>query len=282
MKRILTALLMIMLLLCVSCGDTEIISEIPTDGVVYKTVGETELRINFLAPTELKRKSPAVLVLHGGGWVSGTPDDFTRDFLPLCDALRDSGIMVIPVEYRLAGGGDGWRNCLDDCEDALSFVISHARDYGIDPENIGVIGYSAGGQLALMTAIETRDQVKYCVSMSGPTCFSDNPESPFYSDSLNYYIEMIFPANDYIGMYQASPVIRVNRRCQSEFLLVSGTADRVVFPTHADTFMREVGSFGIPAELLEYDGLTHSYTAYPEFYELCSEIAGKVSEKLGE
>ncbi len=280
MKRIIFIFLAAMTLIFSSCGETAVLAEIPSGGVVYKTVDEKELKLEFLAPTELKRKSPAVIVLHGGGWVSGTPEDFTRDFSLLCDALRDAGVMVIPVEYRLAGGGGGWRNCLDDCEDALSFICENARDYGIDPENIGVIGYSAGGQLALMTAIETRNQVKYCVSMSGPTCLSDNSESPFYSESLNYYLEMIFPADDQIGMYQASPVIRVNRRCQSEFLLVYGTGDKVVLPAHAETFLREVDTFGIPAELLMFDGLTHSYTAFSDFPELCREVASKVASKL--
>ena len=281
MKRIAAIILTMALMLLVSCGETYTEAEVPTGEIIYKTVEDKQLGLEILMPTVNKqRRNPAVLVLHGGGWVSGAREDFTRDFKPLCDALRAAGISVIPVTYRLAVNGTGWRDCLDDCEDALNYIIENSKRLGIDEHRLGIIGYSAGGQLALMTAVETRDQVKYCVSMSGPTFFSDKKESIFYSESLNYYIKMIFPENDQIEMYQASPIIRVNRNCKSDFLLISGTADEVVKPSHAESFLRELESFGLTAELIEPEGLTHSYTAWSNFGNLCEEIAGYVIENL--
>lgn len=281
MKRILAAFILSSLLLFSSCAEAALISEAVSEEIIYKTVDGIELGLEILSPTSnVKRSSPAVIVLHGGGWVSGSREDFTRDFEPLCDFLRDEGIAVISVSYRLAGASSSWRNCLDDCEDALSYIIENSKRLGIDPENIGMIGYSAGGQLALMAAIETREQVKYCVSMSGPTCFSTDPASIFYSDTLNYYIDLIFKESDYIEMYQASPIIRINRKCRTEFLLISGTDDIVVNPNHAERFMNEIETFGITAELLEIEGLTHSYTSLNDFEKLCAEIANKTADKL--
>ena len=282
MKKKLTAIVFsLIILLLVSCSESVAEIEIPTGEIIYKTVDDRELGLEILTPTAKKtRRNPAVIVLHGGGWISGTREDFTRDFKPLCDALRAEGIMVIPITYRLAVNGGSWRDCVDDCEDALNYIVENSKRLGIDSHKIGIIGYSAGGQLALMTSIETRDQVKYCVSMSGPTCFSDNKDSIFYSEALTYYINMIFPEGDHISMYQASPIIRVNRKCASDFLLVSGTADEVVSPAHAESFQREVESFGLTAEIINSDGLTHFYTSWEGFNALCSEIADKVISAL--
>ena len=281
MKKLLAIILAVLMVSLAACESIEVEIDVPTGEIVYKTVDGTELGLEILTPTAKKtRRNPAVIVLHGGGWVSGTREDFTRDFKPLCDALRAEGITVIPVTYRLAVNGTSWRDCVDDCEDALNYIVENSKRLGIDNHRIGLIGYSAGGQLALMTAIETRDQVKYCVSMSGPTCFSDNKESIFYSEALNYYIKMIFEEGDHISMYQASPIIRVNRNCVSDFLLVSGTSDEVVKSAHAESFLREIESFGLQAELLEKEGLTHFYTSFADFDELCGEIASKVIAKL--
>lgn len=283
MKRILALTIALLTALALfSCRDGESYdAEAPSGEIIYKTAGEVELGLEILMPTEKRQKrSPAVIMLHGGGWISGSRDEMTRDFKPLCDELRNNGVTVIPVTYRLVGGEVSLRDCIDDCEDALSFIVSNAKKYGIDPDRIGIVGYSAGAQLAMMTAIESEDQIKYCVSMSGPTCFSDSRGSIYYSDSLNYYIGMIFSEGDKVAMYQSSPIIRLNRKCKAEFLLVNGTDDEVVKPAHAESFCREAESFGISAELIEPEGLTHSYSSWQGFNELCLQISQKLLSQL--
>lgn len=278
-KKIL--LLILSLLLFLSACEELPIETVGSDKLCYKTVEGVELTLELLYPTnDQKRKSPAVIVLHGGGWVSGTPEDFTRDFEPLCNALREGGMTVIPVEYRLVSEDSTWRDALDDCEDALNYLIDNSRSLGLEPELFGIIGYSAGGQLALMTAIETRDLIKLCVSMSSPTLISDTEVSPYYSEPLNYYISRAFSKDNALEMYQASPIIRVNRNCKSDFLLISGMADEVVNSFHASSFYNEVSSFRLDAELLEFEGLTHSYTSYPEYQSLCETIAERVLSHL--
>ncbi len=287
MKRILLLILSLLSLLTFllpslsSCGCEAEVEPLDSGKLVYKTVGERELSLELLRPTDnMQRKSPAVIVLHGGGWVSGAPEDFTRDFAPLCELLRENGIAVIPVEYSLVCEGSSWRDALDDCEDALNYLIENAKSLGLDETRLGIVGYSAGAQLALMTAIETRDKLRLCTSMSAPTLIADSEQSLYYSDALNYYVERVFDKEDMISMYQASPMIRVNRNCKSDFLLVCGTDDEVVGAFHAQSFYNEVRSFAINVELLEYKGLTHSYTSYPEFDSLCGDIAERIIEEL--
>lgn len=249
--------------------------------IIYKSVDGTDLGLDIFYPTRrVYSDNPTVLVIHGGGWISGTRDEFYRDFEPMITELRSRGVTVVGVSYRLAVDGRTWRDCLDDCEDALEFLIDNADSYDIDVDNIGVIGYSAGAQLALMSAVETDDQVKYCVSLSAPTVFSDSKDSKYYSEALSYYISRAFDNESQYDMYKASPIILLSRRCKTDFLIVNGSDDVIIPPAHSEAFYNEAMSFGIDAELMIVDGLTHIYPMYPDFAQLCSDIADRIIENL--
>ncbi len=289
MKRIVTVILAIVLVLTlVGCGSEPGSSEeLPqyatpkSSGIVYKRVGLTSLSLELLYPTKrVSEKNPTVLVFHGGGWISGEPADFLTEFDVLCDELRENGVTVAAVEYRKALDGLTWRDCLDDCEDALSYLVENASRYDIDVERIGVAGYSAGAHLAMMVAIETGNQVRGCLSFSGPTCFSDNSASAYYSEPLAYYMTRAFDAENLLDIYRASPLVRLSRKCGSEFLLVSGSGDTVIPPEHAYAFEREGESFGLSVEARIIRGLSHSYASYPELTRLLEESAEWLCERI--
>ena len=285
MIKLIAAVLTVVMLLMTAAGCSQSVPDqyesTEKSEIIYKTADNTELGLDILYPTRrIYTKNPTVMLIHGGGWISGTRDEFYRDFDLLCDKLRASGITVIGITYRLAVDGRTWRDCLDDCEDALEFLIDNADKYDIDVDNIGVIGYSAGAQLALMTSIETGDQVKYCVSMSAPTVFAGNKESKYYSEALSYYISRAFNSESQYDLYKASPIILISRRCKTEFLIVNGAEDEIIPPAHAEAFYNEAVSFGIEAELMVLDGLTHIYPLYNDFESLCGELADKIVSHL--
>ena len=284
MKRIITLFLALMALALTltACGKVEQYDTSATDDtpIVYKTADGEELTLDVLLPTNRKRmRNPTVIVLHGGGWISGSTEDFCREFAVLIDELRAEGICVVPVNYRLAVNGRTWSDCLEDCGDALDYLIAHAEEYDIDTERLGVIGYSAGAQLGLLTAIG-RDDIKYCASLSAPVTFSDNPESPYYSEVLGYYTSQAFGASIDSVRYDASPVVRLTRRCGTSFLMVNGLDDDIVSPQHAELFCREADSLGVDVELIEQPGLTHFYSAYPDNAKLMEKVADRVIRGL--
>ena len=110
MKRIFALLLALMALQLAftGCGRVEQYDTSSTDDtpIVYKTADGEELTLDVLLPTNRKRmRNPTVIVLHGGGWISGSTEDFCREFAVLIDELRAEGICVVPVNYRLAVNG---------------------------------------------------------------------------------------------------------------------------------------------------------------------------------
>jgi len=99
------------------------------------------------------REQPALLYFHGGGWVVGSIDSHDR----LCRALANaSDTVVISVDYRLAPE-HRFPAAIDDCEDALRYVMEHAAALGIDRNRVAVGGDSAGGNLAAVVCLRARE-----------------------------------------------------------------------------------------------------------------------------
>lgn len=91
---------------------------------------------------------PVVLYLHGGGWELNTKAS-EPDQLALIDNLRDHGIMVASIDYRLMPTYT-FPSPVEDALCAVRFLRANHKTYAIDPGHIGLHGFSAGGYLAAM------------------------------------------------------------------------------------------------------------------------------------
>ncbi|WP_067707165.1 alpha/beta hydrolase [Nocardia yamanashiensis] len=97
--------------------------------------------------------APAVVYLHGGGFVLGTLDGADE----LCRAIAaGSGWTVISLEYRLAPENP-YPAALHDCVDAFDWLVRNATELGLDPDRIAIAGDSAGGNLAAALCLHRRD-----------------------------------------------------------------------------------------------------------------------------
>ncbi len=125
----------------------------PTRVVVYKQVGQRELRLNVFEPEGHRAtdRRACFLTIHGGGWTGLEP----RRQYPFAAHFARLGMLGISVEYRLARPGSSPTvfDCVQDSRSALRYVRRHAADLGIDPQKIVANGGSAGGHLAAATAL---------------------------------------------------------------------------------------------------------------------------------
>jgi acetyl esterase len=97
-------------------------------------------------------KAAALVYLHGGGWVVGSPD--THDNICRLLAAR-SGARVFSVDYRM-GPEHRHPAAIDDCRAAWDWLAREADALGIDTSRIAIAGDSAGGNLAAVLALELR------------------------------------------------------------------------------------------------------------------------------
>lgn len=132
-------------------GDREPVAAIE-DRTIAGTGGPIPLRIyrGVGAPT---KDAPALLYLHGGGWVIGTLESHDE----ICRWFANIGACIVFCpDYRLAPEHK-FPAGLEDCRSALAYVVGQASALGIDPDRIAVAGDSAGGNLAAVLSLLARD-----------------------------------------------------------------------------------------------------------------------------
>lgn len=109
---------------------------------------EATTRLDIYIPRNQTGLNKTLVAIHGGGWISGNKEEIFPQLIP----FLLEGWSVVNVEYRL-GGVAAAPAAVIDVRCALQWVFEQATNYQFDPENIVVIGGSAGGHLATLCSI---------------------------------------------------------------------------------------------------------------------------------
>lgn len=138
--------------------------------IPYKTISSTrQLTLNVFRP-KTTEKLPVVLMIHGGGWNSGSPELQKA----LAVNLARKGFVTVPVEYRLLPEAL-YPAGVEDLNDAVDWIYENADKYNIDKDKIAVSGCSAGGQLAdLIGTKNEKKLIKAIVNIDGIATFIDS------------------------------------------------------------------------------------------------------------
>jgi acetyl esterase len=125
---------------------------------VYKTVDTFRLKVDIFYTDQLfeRDNNTAIVFFHGGGWAYGTPSEF----FSTCERYAKMGIVTFSVDYRLSidNGVTPSKTispieCVMDAKSAMRWVRENAGKFHIDKNKIVASGQSAGGHLALCTAM---------------------------------------------------------------------------------------------------------------------------------
>ena len=232
------------------------------ENVPYATVNGTELHLDIFEPPDRGPQTrPAILLIHGGGWTSFDKSTMRR----LGQFFAESGFVAVAVDYRLFNVKDPvnrWPVQLDDVQRAVRWVRANAGKYGVNPEQMGAFGHSAGAQLASLLGLEdTRDnsdpalskyssRVQAVVDASGPTDFTTDRD-PDGDAFLTAFLGGDFATHPELWR-EASPVFHVAKG-GAAFLILHGTKDQNVPISQAQELYDKLKAAKVKASLLKFD-----------------------------
>ena len=283
-----------------SCGGAPTLAGTPST-VTYCTNGGVALAVEIYHPTDVpKNPVPIVVYFHGGGWQSGVPFiEAGTHFGDVETSIVDHGWDFATVQYRLAPEWP-WPAQIVDAKCAIRYLRASAAFLHIDPSRIGVMGDSAGGQLAAMTGLagpsagfdvgqytDQSSKVEAVVDEYGPTDLAapDWLSSPI-APVTDKAVFGVSPGGDPAPLVAASPVTYVAPGAPP-FLVIQGSADQIVPPSQSIELVRRLTAAHDQARLVMVKGAGHglvpagSEAISPDLATVGSDVASFFFTQLG-
>lgn len=233
---------------------------------------------------------PALLYLHGGGWVQGGLD--THDGLCAQIAL-EAGIRVIALDYRLAPEHP-WPAAPDDVLAACRALFDRPGDWGIDPARLAVGGDSAGAnltavlmhdlngqggplpvaQVLIYPAVDTRMQTRSMAALKDAYVLP--------ADRIDWYLSMYLPQGQDRADPRIAPLFSDQLAGQPPALILQAGHDPLW--DDATLYHEALRAAGVASDLLAYPGQVHAFLsarrAIPQARQATSAVAGWLKARL--
>lgn len=224
--------------------------------LVYASDGGEERGVIFFE-SQARRPAPCLVVIHSGGWDSGSAAEFTE----WNHHWARQGYAVAAIEYRLAPKWK-WPAQREDVAAALAFLKTNASSLGIDPSRFVLIGRSAGGQIATAAAASLHDaSIRGSISLYAP---ADMPFAWKYADPADV-LDSPRLLRQYLGgsaeeqpeVYRdASATLMADATCPP-MLLIHGTRDTLVWHRQSERLAARLSEVGVPHFFLSLPWATH-------------------------
>jgi acetyl esterase len=220
-------------------------------GVEWRTVDGVRLQLDAYLPATDTGPRAVVVLVHGGGWVGGSRTELGDE----ARRLAEHGYVAVAIDYRLAPAHP-FPAALADVEAAVRWLRDGAQvaHYDLDPTRIGVLGDSAGGQLAEMLGAEgagtSGPLVAAVASWSGPSDLTSLAVDPAVLGCA---------ASECVALeVEASPAAHVTA-ASAPMLLVSSWNDPIVPVSQSQKMDTVLRNRGVDHQLVVLPGTGHAY-----------------------
>jgi acetyl esterase/lipase len=251
-------------------------------GIPYLGEGRAELMDVYRPATPNPGGSPAILIIHGGGWVGGKRDQAREQ--QMGDVFAKAGFVAASIDYTLSEGDKpSWPRNLRDCKTAVRFLRKNAARFGVNPRRMGVIGGSAGGHLSLLVAY-TGDHPQL------------DPPGPYaeYSTAVQavvdlYGVPLMDAAHTGKNMlkhlasdetYRAASPVTYVRRDSPPTLILHGAADKTVPIAWSDEFAQVLEQRGTRFLYRRIEGAPHTFLLQSRYGDFRDLVTGFFREHL--
>ena len=240
-----------------------------TPNITYVTANNYESKLDLYERRDATGPQPTLIYIHGGGWTGGSKDSSLASLLP----WLEMGWNVVNVEYRLARVS-GAPAAVEDCLCALRWVAANAAQHHIDTSRIVTSGNSAGGHLALTTAMIPEGsgldnecpgvplpKVAAVVDWYGITDVNDLLEG---ANRKAYAVQWLGSAPDRAEIAKRVSPLNYVRAGLMPILMIQGDADPVVPYQHSVRLKAALDKAGDKNELHTVPGGKHGNFSAPE------------------
>ena len=200
------------------------------------------------------RPRPVIVFFHGGGWRVGSKADAKGNVEKL---VAQTGYALASVNYRLSQEAIFPAPILDG-KTAVRWVRENASRFHLDPQRVGVMGFSSGGHLAAMLGVAANadsDRVQAVCDVSGPVDMNIPTDSIIGKLSVIGEFGGSAPSQP-DRVRQADPSLYV-RAGDPPFLIIQGAEDHLVIPAHAQKLYSALKAKGVEATLDVVPGAGH-------------------------
>ena len=217
--------------------------------------------LDVYRPRDAEGPVPVIVSVHGGGWIYGDK----KLYQYYCMSLAEHGFAVVNFSYRLAPKHK-FPAALEDVCLAFAWLKKHAKEYGLDPENVFAVGDSAGAHmLGLYSCIVTNPEYAKQIPFSVPegivpkavalNCGVYHLEKSGKKDLTTDLMKDVYPGEGTKEELEAASVTNhVTGAFPPAFVM---TAEGDFLAGAAEPFVKKLQSLGVPAEYHYYGDPEH-------------------------
>jgi acetyl esterase/lipase len=220
--------------------------------VVFGKGGDMDLRLDIYHPTATPEKRMAIIHLHGGGFTGGSKAGVASS----SRAFAGLGYVSIASQYRLTGQGR-WPAQIEDTKAAIRWTRANASRLNIDPNNIAIAGYSAGGLMALFAAA-TSDRKEFEGNGGNAGVSSKVAACIGFYPAVNANANLLPEGADRAAIDAASPGNHISATFAPTIFLHGG-GDTTIRPQSSLDFYNKLVAAGVKADLHFFQGAPHAY-----------------------
>lgn len=246
--------------------------------VEYGREGDAPLLLDVYHPKSITTPRPAIIFIHGGGWVKGNRKDYTI----YAQQFAEWGYVAATVGYRFTDVAK-FPGCVSDTKCAVRWLRANAARLGINPDQIAAAGGSGGGYLAMMLGYSSdvaefegtggnpgiSSAVQAVIDLYGPTDFT----APVAQNHESVAGLMGKPYSEIPDRYQmASPIAHVTAAAPPTFI-IQGTLDSTVPSEQSDLLAEKL-------KALKIDYWYDSYPGWPHTMDLALPVTARVQPTI--
>lgn len=247
---------------CTKDQDSEPGSQAKEEEILNHSYGsDPRQKMDVYLPEGRTESTPFVIIIHGGSWVEGNKEDMRF----VQQELVKQGVASANINYRYAALDHHYDSMMDDISAAIAVVQDQASAWIVREKQYAMLGYSAGGHLALLYAygFKKPQEIKTVISVAGPTDLKTLQTDPVQNILLSTVLIGILPSEFYTHSKtnDASPLFHANKAVST--LMIHGTADEVVPFSQSEKLLAALRQKDIAQRLVALEGTKHDVTANP-------------------